>query len=129
MGPRAADGDQQRQDGEREHHSFAEAAVGAARAVPDCSTVTFERIPLSPSTSSTGRITRKPTWSASVSHQTLSGMFGSCRIHSGTDLSREPLRHFSAIWAHEPPRAVFGKRLAVGGVNGSSVGRSSGYFE
>src|SRR6516225_2068164 len=88
--------------------------------------VTFDRTPLSRSSSSTARTTRKPTQSASVIHQMLCGLCGSRLSQVLSEKRRMALRHFSASSFHEPPRSTFGYRSSVGILMGSTNGLSLG---
>ena len=67
---------------------------------------TRDRNPLRSSCSSTARTTRKPTKSASQTHQMLP--CGSCLFQVGSEPRRAALRQAAARSAHEPPRATCG---------------------
>ena len=77
------------------------------------SRVTFDRKPFRLSCSASGRTTRKPTKSASVSRRMLCGRCGSRRIHVLSEPRRAALRRRAASSAHEPPRATWPKRSAT----------------
>src|SRR5438270_5927333 len=88
--------------------------------------VVKERKPFKLSCSSTGLTTRKPTNSASVSHQMLCGRWGSRLIHDLLELRRAALRSSSGLSVQEPPRATCGKRSAFGIATGHRLGLSVG---
>src|SRR5262249_34988936 len=87
--------------------------------------VILERKLFKLSCSSTARTMRKPTKSASVSHQMLRGRCGSWAIQANSEVSRAALRQSLASSPHEPPRATRGKIFSAGSTTGDKVGLSS----
>src|SRR5262249_34464586 len=90
------------------------------------SRVVVDRRPFKFSCSSTGRTTRRPTNSASVSHQILWGRCGSRLIQLLSDPRRAALRSRFGASIHEPPRATWEKRSPFGIRTGDNVGLSFG---